>query len=145
MFKNFHFSPWLLHKNGKMGLKFFNTKPSFLKLKAILEKKTSFGVETVFFKNCLASVLDIPWKNKKVTVNQVISLVELNYAQLWLFCAQLIYSPLVWVFWLTPTFFICSQHDFCSESWLLKGNRVMEYQFQSYCQWQWARIGTKVI
>ena len=40
-----------------MGLKFFNTKPSFLKLKAILENKTSFGVETIFFKNCLASLL----------------------------------------------------------------------------------------
>ena len=53
--KIFPFLPWLLLKNGKMGLKFFNIKPSFLKLKAILENKTSFGVETVFFQNCLAS------------------------------------------------------------------------------------------
>ena len=40
-----------------IGPKFSNEKPSFLKLKVILENKTSFGVETVFFQNYLASLM----------------------------------------------------------------------------------------
>ena len=43
-----------------IGPKFSNEKPSFLKLKVILEKKTSFGVETVFFPK-LFSITNVKW------------------------------------------------------------------------------------
>ena len=39
--KNLCSSPWLLYKNGKMGLKFFYTKQGFTKFMPILENKTT--------------------------------------------------------------------------------------------------------
>ena len=42
-----------------MGLKFFDAKLYFIELKAISEIYSSFGVETAFFENCLASLLKI--------------------------------------------------------------------------------------
>ena len=45
-------------ENGKMFLKFFNTKHGFMKLKPILENKTSFDVDSAYFQNCLATLVD---------------------------------------------------------------------------------------